>query len=98
MLEYDYTATYAISKGLKGISPLKESSSDSEGTTQVSSNGIVFDEIILMLEMVHSTLGGGIEKFPIKSESFTKPTPTSSYGIVIFPTCWIFSVEAGSDE
>ena len=98
LLENDYTASYAISKGLKVISPLKESISDSEGTIQGSSNGIVLDEIILMLEMVHRTLGGGIENFPIKAESFTKPTPTSSYGIVDFPTCWILSVEAGSDE
>ena len=96
--ENDYTTTYAISKGLKGILPLKESSFDSEGTTQVSSNGIVLDEIILMLEMVCGTLGGGIEKGPIRAESFTKPTPTSSYGIVDFRTCWTLSVEASSDE
>ena len=51
-----------------------------------------------MLEMVRSTLGGGIEKIPMREESFTNPTPTSSYGIVVFPTCWILSVEAGSDE
>ena len=60
MSEYDCTATYAISKGLKGIFPLKQSSFDSKGTDQVSSNGIVLDEIILMLEMVCGTLGGGI--------------------------------------
>lgn len=98
MSENDCTATYAISKGLKGISALKESSSGSEGTTQVSSNGIVLDEIILMLAMVHGTLGGGIEKVPIKAKSFNKPTSTSSYGIVNFPTCWKLSVEVGSDE
>ena len=96
--EYDCITTYAISKGLKGISPLKESSYDSEGTIQVSSNGIVLDEIILMLEIVHGKLGGGMEKFPIKEELFIKPTPTSSYGIFDFQTCWILSVEARSDK
>ena len=73
-LENDCTAWFSISKGLKGTSPLKESSSDSKGTIQGSSNGIVIDVIIFILAIVRGTLGGGIEKFPIKAESFTKPT------------------------
>ena len=78
VLENDYATAYDISKGLKGISPLKESIYDSEGTIQGSSNGIVLDEIILILEMVRGMLGGGTENVPIKVESFSKPTPTSS--------------------
>ena len=98
MCQYDCTTTYAFSKGLKGISPLKESNFDSEGTTQVSSNGIVLDEIILMLEIFHGTLDGYMEKVPIRAESFTSPTPTFSYGITIFLTSWMLFVEAESDE
>ena len=97
MSEYDCTPTYAFSKGLKGILPLKEFNSDFEGTSHVSSNGIVIDKIIFMLEIVHRTLGGGMEKVPMRLESFISPTPTSSYGIVVFPTCWMLSVEVGSN-
>ena len=51
-----------------------------------------------MLEIVRGMLGGGMEKVPMRLESFISPTPTSSYGIVVFPTCWMLSVELGSDE
>ena len=75
--ENDYTFWYANSKGLKGIGPSKESSSDSEGTIQGSSKEIVLDVIILILAIGGCTLGASREKVPSKAKSLSKPTPTS---------------------
>lgn len=51
-----------------------------------------------MVAVEGDTLGGGKEKVPSKPKSLISPTPTSFYGIVVLPTCWILPEEAGSDE
>ena len=73
----DYTTWYVISKGIKGIALPNESTLESEGTIQGSSNAIVFNEIIWIVVIEDNTLGGGKEKVPSKSESLIKPAPTS---------------------
>ena len=77
VLENDCTAWYANSKGLKGIAPSKESSSESEGIIQGSSKEIVLDVIILILAIGGCTLGAGRKKVPSKADSLSKPTLTS---------------------
>ena len=64
----------------------------------MSSNDIVLDVIILILEIVCGTLGEGIVKVPMRVESLISPIPMSSYGIIDFLTRWILSVEVGSEE